>query len=71
MNRCSQRGFPDASLEDVAVAARVTKGAVYHYFASKQALFQAVLVRVNGSARDGGNLCAFRIGNDRVGRRHQ
>lgn len=41
------RGFPDTSLEDVAVAARVTKGAVYHYFASKQALFQAVLERMD------------------------
>lgn len=41
------RGFAHTSLEDVAVAARVTKGAVYHYFASKQALFQAVLERMD------------------------
>lgn len=41
------RGFAHTSLEDVAVTARVTKGAVYHYFASKQALFQAVLERMD------------------------
>jgi AcrR family transcriptional regulator len=37
------RGYPGTSLEDVATAARVTRGAVYHHFASKQALFEAVL----------------------------
>jgi AcrR family transcriptional regulator len=37
------RGFAGTSLEDVASASRVTRGAVYHHFASKQALFEAVL----------------------------
>jgi AcrR family transcriptional regulator len=37
------RGYPGTSLEDVAAAARVTRGAVYHHFAGKQALFEAVL----------------------------
>src|SRR5207237_938473 len=37
------RGYPGTSLEDVAAAAQVTRGAVYHHFASKQALFEAVL----------------------------
>lgn len=37
------RGYPGTSLEDVASAARVTRGAVYHHFAGKQALFEAVL----------------------------
>jgi AcrR family transcriptional regulator len=37
------RGYARTSLEDVASASRVTRGAVYHHFASKQALFEAVL----------------------------
>lgn len=37
------RGYPGTSLEDVAAAANVTRGAVYHHFAGKQALFEAVL----------------------------
>ncbi len=41
----ASRGYPRTSLEDVAAAARVTKGAVYHHFAGKQALFEAVLER--------------------------
>jgi AcrR family transcriptional regulator len=37
------RGYAGASLEDIASASQVTRGAVYHHFASKQALFEAVL----------------------------
>jgi AcrR family transcriptional regulator len=37
------RGYSGTSLEDVATASQVTRGAVYHHFASKQALFEAVL----------------------------
>jgi len=39
----AERGYAGTSLEDVASASRVTRGAVYHHFASKQALFEAVL----------------------------
>jgi AcrR family transcriptional regulator len=39
----AQRGYAGTSLEDVASASQVTRGAVYHHFASKQALFEAVL----------------------------
>jgi len=39
----AQRGYVGTSLEDVASASQVTRGAVYHHFASKQALFEAVL----------------------------
>jgi AcrR family transcriptional regulator len=41
----AERGYAGTSLEDVASASRVTRGAVYHHFASKQALFEAVLER--------------------------
>ena len=39
----AKRGYAGTSLEDVASASQVTRGAVYHHFASKQALFEAVL----------------------------
>jgi AcrR family transcriptional regulator len=38
----AERGFARTSLDDIAVATQVTRGAVYHHFASKQALFEAV-----------------------------
>jgi AcrR family transcriptional regulator len=37
------RGYAGTSLADVASASQVTRGAVYHHFAGKQALFEAVL----------------------------
>lgn len=36
------RGYADVALTEVARAANVTKGAVYHYFGSKQNLFAVV-----------------------------
>jgi AcrR family transcriptional regulator len=40
------RGYAATSLDEVAARARLTKGALYHHFASKQALFEAVLGRI-------------------------
>ena len=40
-----EHGFAATSLDAVAKRARVTKGAIYHHFASKRDLFEAVLVR--------------------------
>lgn len=37
-----ERGFSTTSLDEVAAKARVTKGAIYHHFPSKQSLFEAV-----------------------------
>src|SRR3954453_12873949 len=39
----ADRGFGGTSLDEVAKTARVTRGAVYHHFENKQALFLAVL----------------------------
>ncbi len=39
----AERGYDGASLDDVAVAAGLTKGAVYSSFASKEELFYAVI----------------------------
>jgi AcrR family transcriptional regulator len=38
----AERGFARTSLDDIAVATQVTRGAVYHHFESKQAVFEAV-----------------------------
>jgi AcrR family transcriptional regulator len=38
-------GYQATSLDAVAATARVTKGAVYHHFESKQQLFEAVFAR--------------------------
>lgn len=40
------RGYADVSAEEVAAAASVTTGAVYHQFGSKQGLFEAVFEAV-------------------------
>ena len=37
-----RQGYAGTSLESVAAAARMTKGAVYHHFGSKPALFEGV-----------------------------
>ncbi|MCP2336546.1 TetR/AcrR family transcriptional regulator [Actinomadura rupiterrae] len=44
--RFAEHGFAGTSLEDVAADIRATRGAVYHHFASKTALFQAVFERL-------------------------
>jgi AcrR family transcriptional regulator len=37
------QGFADTSIEEIVVAAGVTRGALYHHFDSKAAVFRAVL----------------------------
>lgn len=39
----AERGYAATALEDVASATQVTRGAVYHHFASKAVLFEAVV----------------------------
>jgi AcrR family transcriptional regulator len=39
-------GYEDTSIEDVLVAAGVSRGALYHHFAGKDALFEAVVESV-------------------------
>jgi AcrR family transcriptional regulator len=39
----AERGFARTSLDEIASATQVTRGAVYHHFDSKQAVFEAVL----------------------------
>lgn len=44
------QGYAATSLEQVVGGARVTKGALYHHFSGKQALFDAVFARVEATA---------------------
>ncbi|TCP47381.1 TetR family transcriptional regulator [Tamaricihabitans halophyticus] len=46
----AERGYAETSLADIAVATQVTRGAVYHHFEGKQALFEAVLDRQEANA---------------------
>lgn len=50
----TRRGYAGTSLDEIARRARVTKGALYHHFSGKQALFEAVFEEVEGS-------CATRV----------
>ena len=38
----TERGYAGTSLDEVVAAAQVTKGALYHHYSGKQALFEAV-----------------------------
>lgn len=42
----AEQGYAATSLEEVASASLLTRGAVYHHFAGKKALFEAVLDRL-------------------------
>lgn len=42
----TKRGYAGTSLDEVAGRARVTKGALYHHFRGKQALFEAAFEKV-------------------------
>jgi AcrR family transcriptional regulator len=41
------RGFAATTIDDVASAAHLAKGAIYHHFATKEALFEAVFGQVS------------------------
>ena len=45
-------GFADTSIEEIASYAGVTKGALYHHFAGKDALFRAVYEQVKRELTD-------------------
>lgn len=46
------RGYAGVGLEEIADAALVTRGAVYHHFGSKKALFEAVAERTQQEVAD-------------------
>jgi AcrR family transcriptional regulator len=46
----TEHGYANTSLDAIVAGARVTKGALYHHFSGKQALFEAVFERVESDA---------------------
>ena len=46
----TEHGYAGTSLDAIVAGARVTKGALYHHFAGKQALFEEVFERVEHAA---------------------
>ena len=42
----TQQGYAGTSLDEIVAGARVTKGALYHHFSGKQALFESVFEKV-------------------------
>jgi AcrR family transcriptional regulator len=48
----SARGFAAVSLDDVAGAAGVTRGAVYHHYRSKAGLFRAVAAKLQSDVAE-------------------
>ncbi|HEY0454307.1 TetR/AcrR family transcriptional regulator [Actinophytocola sp.] len=50
--RFAELGYAGTSLEDVAADIQATRGAVYHHFSSKRALFEAVFEALETNAVD-------------------
>jgi AcrR family transcriptional regulator len=46
----TEHGYANTSLDAIVAGARVTKGALYHHYSGKQALFEAVFERVETDA---------------------
>jgi AcrR family transcriptional regulator len=49
----TQRGYAATSLDAIVAEADVTKGALYHHFSGKQAIFEAAFERVESRATSG------------------
>lgn len=47
-----EKGYADTATPDIVAAAGVTRGALYHHFADKQALFRAVVERESALVAD-------------------
>lgn len=52
MDLFAERGFAEVSLDDVAAAAGVTRGAVYHHYRSKSGLFGAVAAQLQAGVAE-------------------
>jgi AcrR family transcriptional regulator len=46
----ARQGYAGTSLDEIVAGARVTKGALYHHFSGKQALFESVFEKVEERA---------------------
>jgi AcrR family transcriptional regulator len=48
----TEQGYAGTSLDAIVAGAKVTKGALYHHFGGKQAVFEAVFEKVESDASD-------------------
>ena len=48
----AERGYAAVSLDEIVTAAGVTRGAVYHHYGDKQALFRAVFEKLEAELMD-------------------
>src|SRR4051794_18679182 len=48
----TEHGYAATSLDAIVAAARVTKGALYHHYSGKQALFEAVFEKVESAGAE-------------------
>ncbi|MFC7401460.1 TetR/AcrR family transcriptional regulator [Citricoccus sp. GCM10030269] len=64
MELFASRGFFDVSLDDVAQAADVTRGAVYHHYRNKAGLFAAVASRLQSDIAEAVVKAADQAGQD-------
>jgi AcrR family transcriptional regulator len=46
----TEQGYAGTSLDEIVAGARVTKGALYHHFSGKQALFESVFEKIEERA---------------------
>jgi AcrR family transcriptional regulator len=46
---CGDKGFAATLMDEIAAAAGVAKGAVYHHFPTKEAVFEAVLRKISAA----------------------
>ncbi len=58
------QGYPRVSLDDVAAAAGVTRGAVYHHYRNKSGLFTAVVSRLQSTVAEAVVAAAESVGPD-------
>ena len=59
----AENGFTATSLDDIATATQVTRGAVYHHFANKTALFVAVAAVLEQAVLDRAMAAALAAGD--------
>ncbi len=66
----AENGYAETSIDEVAAGARVTRGALYHHFASKQEIFGAVCDAVDATVVDRVRAAAATAGTgrERLGR---
>src|SRR6266487_1687549 len=61
----TENGYAETSIDEVAAGARVTRGALYHHFASKQEIFGAVCDAVDATVVDRVRAAAATAGTGR------